>query len=288
MPEHPPYQEVGGGTQSQSGSITYLEPALWQQLTDAGTDREFCLGWLRLQCRMIDAVHQGVVMLGPMDAGPFLPVAVWPEALSATQPFENLVQRVLRERKGVVVRYQADPLEEVPDRFHLGYPIKIENHLHGVVALDIAHRKPEELQSVMRQLQWGIAWLENWLLRKQISPVEETQEQLATTLDLVARSLQEDTAQGAAMACVTELATRLLCDRVSLGFLKKEFIEVAALSHSAQFGKQMNLLRAIGRAMDECMDQGQLLLYPPDETSRGSRRTVKYARSSEGVVSCKQ
>jgi RND family efflux transporter MFP subunit len=270
MPEHPPHQEGRGEAQSQSGSITYLEPALWQQLTDASTDQDFYLGWLRLQCRMIDAVNLGVVMMGPVDAGPFLPVAAWPEALASSQSFENLVQRVLRERKGVVVRYQADLPDEIPDRFHLGYPIKADNHLHGVIALDIAHRKPEELQSVMRQLQWGLAWLENWLLRKQIGPVEETQEQLGITLDIAARALQEESAQGAAMACVTELATRLLCDRVSLGFRKKEFVEVAALSHSAQFGKQMNLLRAIGRVMDECLDQGRLILYPSDDAHRGA------------------
>lgn len=270
MPEHPPHQELRGGVQVQPGSITYLEPALWQQLTDAGTDREFCLSWLRLQCRMIDAVHQGVVMMGPVDAGPFLPVAAWPETLASSQSFEHLVQRVLRERKGVVVRYQAEIPEEIPDRFHLGYPLKVENHLHGVIALDIAHRKPEELQSVMRQLQWGMAWLENWLLRKQIGPVEETQEQLTTTLDLAARALQEESSQGAAMACVTELATRLLCDRVSLGFRKAEFVEVAALSHSAQFGEQMNLVRAVGRVMDECLDQGRPIFFPPDEAHRGA------------------
>lgn len=220
-------------------------------------------------------------MMGPVDAGPFLPVAVWPEALASSQSFEHLVQRILRERKGVVVRYQAEIPEEIPDRFHLGYPIKADNHLHGVIALDIAHRSPEELQSVMRQLQWGMAWLENWLLRKQIAPVEETQEQLATTLDLAARALQEESARGAAMACVTELATRLLCDRVSLGFRRKEFVEVAALSHSAQFGEEMNLLRAIGRAMDECLDQGQPLLFPPDETHRGTVTRVHAELSSQ-------
>jgi hypothetical protein len=219
---------------------------------------------------MIEAVHQGVVMMGPAEAGPFLPVAAWPETLNPEKTFENLVQRVLRERKGVVVRYQAEVPDEIPDRFHLGYPIKLDKRLHGVIVLDIAHRKPEELQSVMRQLQWGSAWLEKHLLQKQAGPVESSQEQLNLTVDLAARALQEERFQSAAMACVTELATRLLCDRVSIGFRKKEFIEVVAISHTAQFGTEMNLVRDIGRVMDECHDQRQSILFPPDATQRSS------------------
>lgn len=268
MPEHPPHQEGRELPQAQPGSVTYLEPALWQQLTEAGSDQEFCMSWLRLQCRMIEQIHQGVVMMGPAEAGPFLPVAAWPETLNPEKSFENLVQRVLRERKGVVVRYQAEIPGEIPDRFHLGYPIKLDKRLHGVIILDIAHRKPEQLQSVMRQLQWGSAWLENHLLRKQVGPVESSQEQLNLTVDLAARALQEERFQGAAMACVTELATRLLCDRVSIGFRKKQFIEVVAISHTAQFGTEMNLVRDIGRVMDECHDQRQPILYPPGAAQR--------------------
>ena len=38
-----------------------------------------------------------------------------------------------------------------------------------------------------------------------------------------------------------------------------------ALSHSAQFKKQMNLIRAIGAAMDESVDQSAILVYPDTE-----------------------
>lgn len=268
MPEHPSHQEGRELSQAQSGSVTYLEPALWQQLTEAGSDQEFYMSWLRLQCRMIEQVHQGVVMVGPVEAGPFLPVAAWPETPNPGKTFENLVQRVHRERKGVVIRYQAESPGEIPDRFHLGYPIKLDNRLHGAVVLDIAHRKPEELQSVMRQLQWGLAWLEKHLLHKQTGSVENSQLHLNTTVDLVAQVLQEERFQGAAMACVTELATQLACDRVSIGFRKKEFIEVVAISHTAQFGTEMNLVRDIGRVMDECYDQRIPVLYPPNAAQR--------------------
>jgi RND family efflux transporter MFP subunit len=44
---------------------------------------------------------------------------------------------------------------------------------------------------------------------------------------------------------------------------------VAALSHSAQFEGQMNLIRAIEQAMGESADQGAALLWPAPEEARG-------------------
>jgi RND family efflux transporter MFP subunit len=42
-------------------------------------------------------------------------------------------------------------------------------------------------------------------------------------------------------------------------------MRVHALSHSAQFGEQMNLIRAIGEAMDECADQRSVLVWPDSD-----------------------
>ena len=39
-------------------------------------------------------------------------------------------------------------------------------------------------------------------------------------------------------------------------------LRVRALSHSAEFGKQMNLVRAIEAAMDEALDQQAVIVYP--------------------------
>jgi multidrug resistance efflux pump len=64
------------------------------------------------------------------------------------------------------------------------------------------------------------------------------------------------------MVFVTGLATIMKCDRVSLGFVKKSSVWVEAISHSATFGKQMNLVRLIGSAMEEAILQRCEVLYP--------------------------
>jgi RND family efflux transporter MFP subunit len=90
----------------------------------------------------------------------------------------------------------------------------------------------------------------------------EENARLQTVLDLIASSLEHQGFQAASMAFVTQLATKLECDRASLGFGDGKQIHIQALSHTAEFGKQMNLVRAIESAMDEAIDQQALVLYP--------------------------
>jgi RND family efflux transporter MFP subunit len=67
------------------------------------------------------------------------------------------------------------------------------------------------------------------------------------------------------MGFVTGLVTIMECDRVSIGFKGRKGVRVAALSHSAEFGKDTNLVRAIGSVLDEAVDQKAVIFYPLPE-----------------------
>ncbi|MEJ0068146.1 MAG: GAF domain-containing protein [Pseudomonadota bacterium] len=82
-------------------------------------------------------------------------------------------------------------------------------------------------------------------------------------LDLLAAVLEEERFGAACRVAATELATQLGCSRVSLGFLRRGQSEVESISHSAQFGKRMNLVRLLAEAMDEALDQHAVVLFPP-------------------------
>jgi len=83
----------------------------------------------------------------------------------------------------------------------------------------------------MRQLHWGTAWLEVMLRRADALKAAETNERLQTVLDLVASAVEHERFQQAAMAFVTSVATKLECERVSLGFEHRKHLRVSALSH---------------------------------------------------------
>jgi multidrug resistance efflux pump len=264
MADRPPLSRAADSQKSGEGSVAYLDQALWRQLIEASSAEEFCQSWLVLQGRLVRDFRRGLVALGPAEKGPFVPVAAWPPGVQELGHLAKGAERSLKERKGVVLQDEAAaPGESAEARlFQVAYPIRALEKLYGVAVLEVDPRPADELQILMRQLQWGVAWLENWVLRQESHQDSHTRQRLTTVLDLAAAALEENRFKAAATAFVTLLATRLGCDRVSLGFLKGKQVKVEALSHSAQFSKDLNLIRAIGAAMDECVDQQQILVYP--------------------------
>jgi RND family efflux transporter MFP subunit len=65
------------------------------------------------------------------------------------------------------------------------------------------------------------------------------------------------------MKVATELATRLNCDRVSIGLTRGDRIRMQALSHVAVFDARSALVRDLEAAMEEAVDQDATVVYPP-------------------------
>jgi multidrug resistance efflux pump len=86
---------------------------------------------------------------------------------------------------------------------------------------------------------------------------------LKVALDLLSTTLVQSRFASAASAFVTELATRLGCDRVSYGVVRGRRITVRAVSHSAHFTNKSSLFRHIQAAMEEALDQRASVVIPP-------------------------
>jgi RND family efflux transporter MFP subunit len=240
-----------------AGGYAVLDQVLWNQLRKAESAEAFALAWLALQCRLIEGATGGVVVLGEPDVGPFAPAAIWPDE-SVTKPeLTNAAEQAIKQRQGVVAAAGGGRCFAVP--------LVIDGRLHGVCALAISTATvPSPV--VMRQLQWGSAWIEVLLRRDESASNAEQRERSSAVLDLLATVLEHRRLDEAATAFVTELALRLECDPVSVGFVKRRRCRVFAVSHSAGFGNRMDLIRDIGNAMDEAVDQRAIVLYPANET----------------------
>jgi HlyD family secretion protein len=244
------------------------DEVLWREFATAATPEAFYRVWLAIQCRMVPGVGSGVVVAAAPSTSRFVPAAFWPDGHRTAAHLAEAIERALAERRGVVLRRDGDPATQGKERYDVAYPIQTDDgKVSSVVALGIAPRPEPELKMVLRQLQWGAGWLEVLLHRMRVSrlepgSVEASRQRLQVVLDLVAGALGHERFYGAATSFVTTLANRLGCDRVSLGFLKGGRMRVRAVSHSADFGKQTNLVRAIGAAMDEALDQGATVTYP--------------------------
>jgi RND family efflux transporter MFP subunit len=229
--------------------------AAWRRFGAATVPEEFCQSWLELQCQILSGVSDALVVLQKPGVETFAPVAFWPEARRDRPQLSQVIERALREGRGLV--------EPRRGSYHMAYPVRVDDKVRGVVGLEIGWREEAELQAAMRELQWGAAWLE-LLLRRAADPLEAARLRLKTVLELVAVFLEQPQFRDAATALVTELASRLGCDRVVLGLLERGAVHIEAVSHAAQFDRHANLLGATLNAMSEALDQREAVVYPAE------------------------
>lgn len=238
-----------------------LEPALWKQLSEAPDLAAFCETWLTLQCGLIGNVAGGLVVAGPDVAG--IPLAITPSNWTPASLTEA-IRLAGEQRRGVAQYDPANPEAafEGP-RAGFAFPIIVDSTVRAVAAIELHGVTEQQARAAMRQLQWGAAGLREYLLLQRRDDDTQHARQAQSALDMLSVVLEQNRFRGACRSLVTELAARFNCERVSIGFIKSGHADVAAISHSAQFGRHMNLVRLVGLAMDEALDQRALILHPP-------------------------
>ena len=246
---------VADSRHSDDGTDAYASTA-WERLSHAQDLHGFAAGWLDIQCRSFDAVVRGVVVLRSTESAAFAPAAVWPEGIEGSQRLVSAVEVALRDKQVVVEGVTRAARRQDP--IFIAHPILVDGELVGAAALELEGRTHAAVQDVVQRLGWGMGWLEALARRKTFT----SKARLVTVLELIATSLQHEKFQAAATAVVTELASTFGCERVSVGFMMGRHIHVAALSHSASFGKKANLIHAIEGAMDEAADQLATVVFP--------------------------
>ena len=91
-------------------------------------------------------------------------------------------------------------------------------------------------------------------------------------LDLMVLLNAEKRFLSAAMALCNELATRLRCERVSLGWLEKGYVRVEAISRVDRFERKTEAVQKLEAAMEEALDQNAEIVLPISEAGGPFRR----------------
>ena len=247
----------------------------WRRFGAAAGPEEFCQSWLELQCRLITGVDDALVVLQKPGIETFAPLAFWPEGKRERPQLGQVIERVLREGRGLLEPRAAAVAPALPQRpdYLMAYPVRLDGQIRGVVGLDVAWRDDGQLQAAMRHLQWGAGWLEV-LLRRYADPMEAARLRLNAMLQLTAAFLAQPDFRDAATALVTELASRLGCDRVVLASLERGAVYIEAVSHASQFDRQANLLGATISAMTEALDQREPVVFPAEGNGEKENRPV--------------
>jgi len=247
-----PRHEVGEAQRAE------LDQA-WRRFGAASDPEQFCRSWLAVQCQLIGGAQQGIVVLQKPGVETFAPLAYWPEGSRDRTALAEVVERALQGGRGLVEPRGPD--------FRLAYPVRVDGRIRGVVGMEISGRDELALQAAMRQLQWGAGWLEV-LLRRHADPGEAARLRVKLMLQLVGAFLMQRDFRDAATALVTDVASQLGCDRVTLASLERGRLRVEAVSHASQFDARSNLLTATVGAMTEALDQGEAVVHPSEREER--------------------
>ena len=251
----------GGG--SPGTSLLYEsghDAQLWAVLAGTDNPQQFCQSWLAIQCRLIPGVDGGLVLLLTEAEGSYAPAAVWPDVRRDMSNLGHAAQKALVEQRGLVI--PAAAADAAGDSYHVAYPIEAVGKLRGVVVLDVAPRSDVELQATLRQLHWGAAGLQVLFTRDEVRREAASRGRLQAVLELIASAASHERFSASATSLATEIASRLHCERVTIGFRHGGRVKLHAVSHSAQFKERTNLLRSVSAAMDEAIDQGATITYP--------------------------
>lgn len=244
-----------------------VESELWTRFmhSDSSSEeraRENFHVWLEIQCKLIPGSKKGAILTAG-ETGAYTAAASWPQAEDISDLLK-MVAPVIEEKCGLV----GEPEQPDNDQDYLiAYPVNVDGALPAIVILKLHVHDEGQLQSSLGFLHWGTAWLELYFRRRLNTLDRELVSKLETSVDLLAKVLSDETIEGASMRLVTELSSKFSCERVSLGFVVGGRVKIHSLSHSAEFSKRMNLIRAIGSAMDESIDQRQEIVYPPLDES---------------------
>lgn len=238
--------------------------------------------WFGYACQQMQGVVQACVYLGEPDKGPYKLLDSHSDAFVLTRLMHENIDAVLKRRKAVVTRVDAGQAADadqallavnaartVTDIAARNYlvtsPLLIDRYLYGAVSIEFRRDASVKTQDFLKQVEASIKWLQ--FLAGTDNAGADSSDNAALALQITARALSQDSSTAAATSVVTELAMRLSCERVSIGFREGRDIKLYALSHSARFESRQNLIRRIESAIEEAVDQKETLVYPPTENS---------------------
>ncbi len=199
-------------------------PPHWTGLADAGNEAVFCSAWLSSQCTRISGIIAGLLMMPPPAKGLSVASTSWPQRNPYIEDLLRLAERASLERRAIVSpgRMGSDTSVQ-PVGLFVALPLGPGSQPIAVAAVALASGSSAALapESVAEQLRWGAGWLEAlpWARRSKDASTDVAR--AASCLDLLAAIGEQPRLQGMAIAVANDLATRLRCDRVSMGVIRR-------------------------------------------------------------------
>lgn len=253
-------------------------PEFWDQFVSAATAEERCRAWLNLLCEDIAGVQAGAVLVESVEAGTFVPVAVWPAATAEFGRLAGAVEVALRERRSVV-----RPAAEGSTTKHLAYPLMLDQRIDGVVVLEV-NCADDAVEQVMRDIHWGSAWLANLLGARELDEAIRGRDRVASVLEASAVALRQGRLKQVLFEVANDLRQRLRGARAAIGLVNDASVKMAALSEAATFERKTPLVKAYVEAMEEVHDRASVIVASVPADGATAETTARPAPAHRALM----
>ncbi|HEY1172065.1 MAG TPA: HlyD family efflux transporter periplasmic adaptor subunit [Verrucomicrobiae bacterium] len=259
----------------------------------SGTPQEFWPAYLKL-CGEMGGAARAVLIRKDSTDGRWKQLSEWslPEASAAGLAlFRNALLSMADEcgAAGVSKRVLAADAKPGPT-FPAGVAVRLvlaSAQDVCLVALFLPNVSVAELDSVAMRLQLVADIPKSYQELGQTRQSRADAEKLAIVLDTLAEVNAQTRYTAAALALCNSLASRLQCQRVSLGWFENGFIKLQAISRTERFDPKMEAVVAIEKTMEEALDQDDEILWPsPEHYALVNRDHSAFAKENGSSAVC--
>ena len=239
--------------------------------------------WARLSEQAALAVTggTGVVLVQTGSKTEWRCVGQWQDAAGKVKVAAALRQPQWAEQAQAANGRFCDAMSENASVLVFGIMHQMPNKAGAIVVLAAAANVPAaKKEPLLDRLAVVAAQAPIYQLEFVLRQARQDVARFATILDLLAVLKGHDRFMSAAMALTNELASRLHADRVSIGWLRKGYIHVQAISHVEKFERKMDAVQLLEGAMEEALEQDCEIVWPaPDDLPAVSRDHQRYVEA---------
>jgi hypothetical protein len=251
----------------------------WQALTRPQSPAAFHRGWLALQCAQLTGVRAALLLL-ESDAKTFMPAAVWPGDHTDVTYLGPVAERCLREQVSQIDRSASSQGHAL-----VAYPVRPDGRMVGAVVLDLTPRAEDALQAALQVLYWGTGRLEGKFFRRALDDIRANLARSTLALEFAVGVGDQRCLDDALIRLVNGIALRLQCERVAVGFGSVHGrVRLHALSGSAGFDRKADFVAALENVMEEALDQGGSVCWPPLTERDGATSVAHRDLAQMGAV----
>ncbi len=201
---------------------------------------------------------------------------------AALEAFQDLVRPCIVQNKEGLIEL-GNPGEGGEPQFCLVTPLRQDGNVIAVTAVITRCMNIDRAKQRLMQMQLVAGYFDLYTLRRNSDLARTVAQSHQNVLQLANAVANSDGFQQACLNLCNELAQRTSASRVSLGWVKNQQIKVQALSHTEEFDRKQELIVQIEGAMEECLDQEQMVQYSPEGGgSQNVSRNAQILSRSQG------